>query len=226
MSWKLAKVNELLTELNLFPVSFPGQGGWEGVQRGGDPLRRAGDPHLQERLPPGAQGVHLGPQFVRLPPLRGGEAVHIDGAPSHQLRAHAQPDPAGGGQLRGALQTQRGRAAAAARKALRESRTQTRRTIVKVVLTLWITSNRVILWTFIITWSGCFQVTPQEESRCSFFVLPSWKKLERRRTSPACRFTESTLGGCSNPPLNIPKRRTWMQFSVFSGGKITSALVY
>lgn len=136
MLWKLAKVNECLTELNLFPVSFPGQGGWEGVQRRGDPLRRAGDPYLQEQLPPGAQGVHLGPQFVRLPPLRGGEAVHTDGAPSHQLRAHAEPDPPGGGQLRGAVQTQRGRAAAAARKALRESRTQTLRTVVRIVLML------------------------------------------------------------------------------------------
>lgn len=136
--FKLGKVNSCLIEPNLFPVSFPGQGRWEGVQRRGDPLRRAGDPHLQEQLPPGAPGVHLGPQFVRLPPLRGGEAVHTDGASPHQLRAHAEPDPAGGGQLRGAVQTQRGRAAAAARKALREPRTQTRRTVVRMVLELQI----------------------------------------------------------------------------------------
>ncbi|CAG12468.1 unnamed protein product, partial [Tetraodon nigroviridis] len=112
-------------------LCFPRQNSGEGVQRRGDPLRRAGDPHLPEQLPPGAPGVPLGPQPVRLSPPGDGEAVHPDGASSHQLRAHAEPDPAGGGQLRGAVQAPRGRPAAAARETLREQRTEARGAVLR-----------------------------------------------------------------------------------------------
>lgn len=64
----------------------------------------------------------MGPEPVRLPRHAAGEAVCPDGAAPHQLRAHAEPHPAGGGQLRGSVPTQRGRAAAAAPEALQQQR--------------------------------------------------------------------------------------------------------
>lgn len=123
--FKVVHVHLLGNTNPLYPVSVSGQSFREAVQRRGDALRCPDHPHLPKPLSPGAPRVPLGPKSVQLSQPGGRETVRPDGAAPHKLRAHVKPHPAGGGQLRGAVQTQRGRAAETTGKALQQQRPQT-----------------------------------------------------------------------------------------------------
>ncbi|XP_064353483.1 ADAMTS-like protein 5 isoform X3 [Dromaius novaehollandiae] len=98
----------LLPERLCLPGPDPGHAGGGA----GDALRGAGENAVPAPLPAGVPRVRLGVQRLRLPPAAAGPRVPAHGAAARQPRAHAQPHPAAGRQLRAALVAPRGPAGA------------------------------------------------------------------------------------------------------------------